>query len=100
MKTIDLAMTMEGPEPEVRSRVHDRVDQRLRSASLTGREKDGALDYRPKFVGLVIVWLIRRLQDEHVTFTFTQRGPVTEVRAIGKLRDRGHAEVTEAFGGY
>lgn len=100
MKPIDLTMTMDGSEPEVRGRLHDRVDQRLRSASLTGREKDGTLDYRPRFVGLPLLWVIRRLTDEHVTFTFTQQGAVTEVRATGKLRGRGHAEVTEAFGGY
>jgi hypothetical protein len=35
-----------------------------------GRQKDGAMEHRPKFVGMVIVWTIRRLQDEHVTFTF------------------------------
>ena len=45
------------------------------------------------------VWLVRRLQNEHVAFAFEQRGQVTDVRATGKLRDRAHAEVTEALGG-
>jgi cytochrome c-type biogenesis protein CcmE len=55
------------------------------------------MECRPKFVGLVIVWTVRRLQDEHVTFTFTDQGRVTEVRAAGQLRDRAH---TEVLGGY
>lgn len=100
MKPIDLAVTVDAPWPEAQSRVLDTVDHRLRSVGFTGRRKDGALEYRPKFVGLVIVWAVRRLQDEHVTFTFTEQGPVTEVRAAGRLRDRAHTEVTEALGGY
>ncbi len=35
-----------------------------------------------------------------MTFTFAEQGPVTEVRVAGQLRDRAHAEVTEALGGY
>jgi hypothetical protein len=34
-----------------------------------------------------------------LTMTVAEQGPVTQVRAAGKLRDRAHAEVTEAFGG-
>ena len=55
--------------------------------------------YRPKFIGLPLVWLVRRLQNEHVAFTFTEHGPVTDVRAAGRLRGRAHTEVTEALGG-
>ena len=65
----------------------------------TGRHLDGALVYRPKFIGLPLVWLVRRLQNEHMAFTFTEQGPVTDVRAAGLLRDRARAEVTEALGG-
>jgi hypothetical protein len=34
-----------------------------------------------------------------VAFTFAEQGPVTDVRAAGRLRDRAQAEVTEALGG-
>ena len=99
MKPVGLTVTVDAPMPEAQDRILGRVDDRLRSAGLTGREKNGAVDYRPKFIGLVIVWTVRRLQDEHVTFTFAEQGPVTEVRVAGRLRDRAHAEVTEALGG-
>jgi hypothetical protein len=56
------------------------------------------ITYRPKFIGLVFVWLYRRLADEHVTLTFKEQGSRTEVRVAGKLRDRAYAEVTEEFG--
>jgi hypothetical protein len=39
------------------------------------------------------------MQHEGVMFTFDARGPVTDVRAAGRLRDRAHAELTEALGG-
>ena len=35
----------------------------------------GGVEYRPKFIGLVVIWLIRRMQHEGVTFTFDARGP-------------------------
>jgi hypothetical protein len=99
MNQIDLTMTVDGPVPKAESLIVDRVGPRLRDVGLTGHQLDGAIVYRPRFVGLPTVWLVRRLQGEGVTFTFTERGPVTEVRANGKLRDRAHAEVTEALGG-
>ena len=99
MKTVDLDVTVDAPLPEAQGRILDRVDRRLRSAGFTGRHLNGALVYRPKFIGLPLVWLVRRLQNEHVAFTFTEQGLVTDVRAAGRLRDRARAEVTEALGG-
>jgi hypothetical protein len=99
MNQIDLTMTVDGPVPKAQSLILDRVGPRLRAVGLTGRQLDGAVVYRPKFVGLPAVWLVRRLQGEGVTFTFTEQGRATQVRATGKLRDRAHAEVTEALGG-
>ena len=49
-------------------------------------------------LGLVFVWLYRRLAGEHVTLTFEEQGRRTEVRVTGKLRDRAYAEVNEEFG--
>ena len=100
MQHIDFAVTVDAPMPEAQDRILDRVDRRLRSAGLSRRQLDGAIVYRPKFIGLPLVWLVRRLQNEHMTFTFTEQGPVTDVRAAGRLRDRAHAEVTEALGGH
>jgi hypothetical protein len=99
MNTVNIDVTMDAPLPEAEDRILDRVDGRLRSVGFTGRRLDGALVYRPKFIGLPLVWLVRRLQNEHVAFTFTEQGSATDVRATGRLRDRAHAEVTEALGG-
>jgi hypothetical protein len=99
MNQIDLTMTVDGSAPDAERLILDRVGSRLDEVGLTRQTLDGALAYRPKFVGLPLVWLVRRLQGEGVTFTFTEQGPVTQVRAAGKLRDRAHAEVTEALGG-
>ncbi|HEV2933713.1 MAG TPA: hypothetical protein VGY96_11335 [Streptosporangiaceae bacterium] len=99
MKTVNIDVTVDAPMPEAQGRILDRVDHRLRSVGFTGRPLDGALVYRPKFIGLPLVWLVRRLQNEHVAFTFTEQGLVTDVRAAGRLRDRARAEVTEALGG-
>jgi hypothetical protein len=99
MNAVDIDMTVDAPMPEAQDRILDRVDHRLRSVGFTGRHLNGTLVYRPKFIGLPLVWLVRRLQNEHVAFTFTERGPVTDVRAAGRLRDRASAEVTEALGG-
>jgi hypothetical protein len=99
MRTVNIDVTVDAPMPEAQGRILDRVDHRLRSVGFTGRPLDGALVYRPKFIGLPLVWLVRRLQNEHVAFTFTEQGLVTDVRAGGRLRDRARAEVTEALGG-
>ena len=99
MQDIDLTVTVDQPMPDAQDRILDRVDDRLRAVGYTRRAAPGGVDYRPKFVGLVFVWLVRRLQHEHVTFTFDARGAATEVRAAGRLRDRAHAELTEALGG-
>ena len=99
MKTLDFAVTVDQPLPEARTGILDGVDRRLRSAGFAQHVDGDTVHYRPRFVGLVIVWAVRRLTGEHVTFTFETQGRTTEVRVTGKLRDRAHAEVTEAFGG-
>jgi hypothetical protein len=100
MQDIDLTVTVDQPMPDAQDRILDRVDDRLRGVGLTQRVTPGGVEYRPKFVGLVFVWLIRRVRHEGVTFTFDARGRSTEVRAAGRLRDRAHTELTEALGGH
>ena len=100
MQDIDLSVTVDRPMPDAQDRLLDRVDDRLRGVGLTQRVTPGGVEYRPKFIGLVVIWLIRRMQHEGVTFTFDARGSVTDVRAAGRLRDRAHAELTEALGGH
>lgn len=99
MNQVDLTVTINGPAPEAERQILDRVGPRLDDVGLTSRQRDGAVEYRPKFAIPAVVWLVRRLQGEGVTFTFTEQGPVTQVLVRGKLRDRAHAEVTEALGG-
>jgi hypothetical protein len=100
MESLDLTVTVDRPMPAAQLRFLDGIDARMRSVGFTGRPNGNGVDYRPKFIGLVVVWLVRRLQDEHVLFAFEQRGQVTEVRVTGKLRDRARTEVTEALGGF
>jgi hypothetical protein len=100
MQSLDLTVTVDRPMPDAQTQILGSVDSRIQSAGFTGRPQDNGVNYRPKFTGLVFVWLVRRLQDEHVLFAFEQRGPATEVRVTGKLRSRARAEVTEALGGY
>jgi hypothetical protein len=97
MNTTDFAVTVDRPMPEAQAQILDRIAPRLRSAGFRQRANGNAVVFRPRFVGLLIVWAIRRLQDEHVTFTFEEHGRSTEVRVTGKLRQRAHAEVTRAF---
>jgi hypothetical protein len=99
MQPIDLKVTIDTPMPEAQAQLLDRMESRMRSVHFAGRADGDAVTYRPKFIGLPTVWLIRRLSNEHVTFTFEEQGQVTEVRATGKLRPSPHAEVTQAFGG-
>jgi hypothetical protein len=100
MQDIDLTVTVDQPMPDAQDRILDRVDDRLRAVGYTRRAASGGVDYRPKFVGLVFVWLVRRAMHEGVTFTFDPHGRATEVRVAGKLRDRAHTELTEALGGH
>jgi hypothetical protein len=100
MQDIDLTVTVDQPMPDAQDQILDRVDHRLRGAGYTQHVTPGGVEYRPKFVGLVFVWLIRRLQHDGVTFTFDARGRSTEVQAAGRLRDRAHTELTEALGGH
>jgi hypothetical protein len=55
MKTVNIDVTVDAPMPEAEDRILDRVDRRLRSVGFTGRHLDGALVYRPKFIGLPLV---------------------------------------------
>jgi hypothetical protein len=99
MNQIDLTVTIDGPAPEAERMILGRIGSRLDGAGLTGRQRNGAVEYRPKFAVPAVVWLVRRLRGEGVTFTFDEQGPVTQVLVHGKLRDRAHAEITEALGG-
>ena len=98
MKAVDLTVSVDRPMPAAGSHILDAFEPRMRSVGFTASGQGDVTTYRPKFVGLVFVWLYRRLADEHVTLTFEQRGSSTEVRVTGKLRDRAYAEVTEEFG--
>jgi hypothetical protein len=99
MKTVDLKVTIDQPLSGAQTQIVDGVGSRLRSSGLTQRITGNQVEYRPKFVGLVFWWLIRRLRGEGVTFTFEEQGRTSEVHVTGKLGDRAYAEVTEAFGG-
>jgi hypothetical protein len=85
--------------PAAGTQILDAFEPRMRSVGFGGSAAGDVMTYRPKFIGLVFVWLFRRLSDEHVTLTFVQKGSVTVVRVTGKLRDRAYAEVNEEFGG-
>ena len=100
MQDIDLTVTVDQPMPAAQDRIMDRVDHRLRGVGLAQHVTPGGVQYQPKFIGLVFVWLVRRAMHEGVTFTFDARGRSTEVRAAGRLRDRAHTELTEALGGH
>jgi hypothetical protein len=100
MQDIDLTVTVDQPMPDAQDRILDRIDDRLRGAGLTQHVTPGGVEYRPEFAGLALVWLIRRLRHEGVTFTFGPHGRSTGVRAAGRLRDRAHTELTEALGGH
>jgi hypothetical protein len=79
MQSIDIAMTIDQPIPEAQAQILARVDPRLRAVGYAQHPKGNAVEYRPKFVGLVFVWLIRRLRNDHVTVTFEQHGTSTEL---------------------
>jgi hypothetical protein len=98
MQAVDLTLTVDRPMPGAGSQILDTFEPRMRSVGFTANGQGDVITYRPKFFGLVFVWLYRRLADEHVTLAFEQRGPRTEVRVTGKLRDRAYAEVNEEFG--
>jgi len=83
MQDIDLTVTVDQPMPDAQDQILEWVDDRLRAVGYTRRAAPGGVDYRPKFIGLVFVWLVRRLQHEHVMFTFD-----------------AHTELTEALGGH
>ena len=98
MQAIDLRVTVDRPMPGAGTHILDTFEPRMRSVGFNASTQGDVTTYRPKFVGLVFLWLFRRLSDEHVTLAFEQRGSSTEVRVTGKLRDRAYAEVTEEFG--
>lgn len=99
MKPIDDAVTIGAQVSQAQARIADRVSPRLDALGFASSRRDGALEYRPKFSWPMGLWALRRLQGEHVTITFDPQGTATEVRAVGKLRDRAHAELTEALRG-
>jgi hypothetical protein len=98
MQEIDLRLTVDRPMPGAGTQILDTFEPRMRSVGFNASAQGDVTTYRPKFVGLVFVWLFRRLSDEHVTLSFQQQGQATEVRVTGKLRSRAYAEVTEEFG--
>lgn len=98
MQAVDLTLTVDRPMPGVGTQILDTFEPRMRSVGFTAKGQGDVITYRPKFIGLVFVWMYRRLADEHVTLSFQQRGAATEVRVTGKLRDRAYAEVSEEFG--
>jgi hypothetical protein len=101
MEAVDFAMTVNQPMPDAQSEIISKIEPRMRSIGYAGHSNGDAVRYRPKFVGLVIIWVYRRIiQNEQVTFSFKSSGPATEVRVSGKLRPRAVAEVTEAVGNY
>jgi hypothetical protein len=98
VQAVDLTVTVARPMPGAGSQILDTFEPRMRSVGFTAGGQGDVITYRPKFVGLVFVWVYRRLSGEHVTLAFSQRGSSTEVRVTGKLRDRAYAEVNEEFG--
>ena len=98
MQAVDLMLTVDRPMPGAGSQILDTFEPRMRSVGFTANGQGDVITYRPKFFGLVFVWLYRRLADEHVTLAFNSHGQSTEVRVTGKLRDRAYAEVNEEFG--
>lgn len=98
MQAVDLRVTVDRPMPGAGTQILDTFEPRMRSVGFAASSEGDVTTYRPRFVGLVFVWLYRRLSDEHVTLTFSEHGPSTEVRVTGKLRDRAYAEVSEEFG--
>lgn len=98
MQAVDLTVSVDRPMPAAGTHILDTLEPRMRSVGFTASGQGDVTTYRPKFVGLVFVWLYRRLSDEHVTLSFEQRGSGTEVRVTGKLRDRAYAEVNDEFG--
>jgi len=98
MQAIDVTLTVDRPMPGAGTHILDSFEPRMRSVGFTANGQGDVITYRPKFIGLVFVWMYRRLADEHVTLSFQQHGAATEVRVTGKLRDRAYAEVSEQFG--
>jgi hypothetical protein len=98
MQEIDLRLIVDRPMPGAGTQILDTFEPRMRSVGFNASAQGDATTYRPKFVGLVFVWLFRRLSDEHVTLGFEQQGQGTEVRVTGKLRCRAYAEVSQEFG--
>lgn len=98
MQAVDLTLTVDRPMPGAGSQILDTFEPRMRSVGFTANGQGDVITYRPRFFGLVLVWLYRRLAGEHVTLAFEEQGPRTEVRVTGKLRDRAYTEVNEEFG--
>ena len=97
MKPVDLTITMNQPVAEAQAAVADKVGPRL--DGFNERRGTDTVEYRPKVVWPLIVWLVRLAQGQHVTFTFVPQGQGTEVHASGRLGDSAHADVVEALNG-
>lgn len=98
MQAVDLTLTVDRAMSGAGMQILDTFEPRMRSVGFTTNGQEDVITYRPRFIGLVFVWLYRRLADEHVTLAFSERGSSTEVRVTGKLRDRAYAGVNEEFG--
>jgi hypothetical protein len=98
MQAVDLTLTVDRPMPGAGTQILDTFEPRMRSVGFTANGQGDVITYRPKFIGLIFVWLYRRMSGEHVTLAFEDHGQRTEVRVTGKLRDRAYAEVNEEFG--
>jgi hypothetical protein len=97
MQSIALSLTVDRPIREAQDQVLGQVGPLLRTG-YTARRAGKSVEYRPKFVGLPLFWVVRRIQGDRVTFTFEPRDSATEVRVVGRLRIRRHAELAEAHG--
>lgn len=100
MQPIDIKVIIDRPVPDARVQILDNVEPRMRSVHFSERAQGDAVTFRPKFMGLPAVWLMRRLSNEHLKLAFEQEGSVTQVKVTGKLSSRAHSEVIEALGGY
>jgi hypothetical protein len=100
MQPIEIKVTVDRPVPDARAQILGNVEPRMRSVHFSGKDEGDAVTYRPKFMGLPTVWLIRRLSNEHLKVAFEQDGSVTQVLVTGKLGGRTHAEVIAALGGH
>jgi len=97
MKSIELSFTVDRPLREAQDQVLGQIDPLLRTG-YAARLAGDTVEYRPKFIGLALLLVIRRLRGDRVTFTFERRDLATEVRVNGRLGNPRQADLTEALG--